>query len=131
MAGRMVDNRPFGGCRFGQFSARTTVSMAVNREFGRHRFGGCHFSEGTVDSMVVNGPFRERQFSARTVDSMVEDRLFGGRHFREGIPVSMAVNGQFAGHRFDGFGSVQWQGEDLAAHSYEQDKGGFENSHVC
>jgi hypothetical protein len=43
---------------------------------------------------------------------------------------------QFDGHRLGefglgGFGLVQWQCENLAAHSQEQEEGGFENCHFC
>lgn len=86
--------------------------MIDDGPFGERRFGGCQFSKGTMDSMVVNGSF-------------------GGRQFSEGTTVPMAVNGQFAGLRFDGFGLVHWQGEDLAAHSEEHEDGGFDNRHVC
>jgi hypothetical protein len=42
----------------------------------------------------------------------------------------MVGDGQFSGLGFGGFGLVYWQGQNLAAHSQEQEEGEFENCHT-
>jgi hypothetical protein len=48
---------------------------------------------------------------------MFDERKFDGQRFRR-LGLS-------------GLGLVEWQGHNLAAHSQEQEEGGFENCHFC